>query len=66
MRLFAATALVFQTLAPLAHGQMEDNIRTVQNLRRMTPEEMADVRKKAIAGAGVYTGSTLEYWKKKV
>jgi len=46
-------------------GQMEDNIRTVQNFRRMTPEEMADVRKRAIAGAGVYTGTTLEYWKKK-
>ena len=46
-------------------GQMEDNIRTVQNFKRMTPEEMADVRKRAIAGAGVYTGPTLEYWKKK-
>ncbi len=45
-------------------GQMEDNIRTVQNFKRMTPEEMADVQKRAIAGAGVYTGSTLEYWKK--
>ena len=46
-------------------GQMEDNIRTVQNFRRMTPEEIADVRKRAIMGAGVYTGPTLEYWKKK-
>ena len=46
-------------------GQMEDNIRTVQNFRKMTPEEIADVRKRAIAGSGVYTGPTLEYWKKK-
>lgn len=46
-------------------GQMEDNIRTVQSFRRMTPEEMADVRKRAVAGAGVYAGTTLEYWKKK-
>jgi predicted aldo/keto reductase-like oxidoreductase len=45
-------------------GQMEDNIRTVQNFKKMTPEEIADVRKRAIAGAGVYTGPTLEYWKK--
>jgi len=31
----------------------------------MTPEECAAVRKRAISGAGVYTGPTLEYWKKK-
>jgi predicted aldo/keto reductase-like oxidoreductase len=46
-------------------GQMEDNIRTVRNFRKMTPEEIADVRKRAVAGAGVYTGPTLEYWKRK-
>jgi uncharacterized protein len=46
-------------------GQMEDNIRTVQNFRKMTPEEIADVRKRAIVGAGVYTGPTMEYWKKR-
>lgn len=46
-------------------GQMEDNIRTVQNFKKMTPAEIADVRKRAIAGSGVYTGPTLEYWKKK-
>lgn len=46
-------------------GQMEDNIRAVQNLRKMAPEEIADVRKRAIVGSGVYTGPTLEYWKKK-
>jgi predicted aldo/keto reductase-like oxidoreductase len=45
-------------------GQMEDNIRTVQNLKPMTAEEIAGTRKRAIAGAGVYTGTTLEYWKK--
>ena len=46
-------------------GQMEDNIRAVQNLRKMTPEAIADVRKRAVVGAGVYTGPTMEYWKKK-
>jgi predicted aldo/keto reductase-like oxidoreductase len=47
-------------------GQMEDNIRAVRNLRKMTPEEMADVRKRAVVSAGVHTGPTMEYWKKKV
>lgn len=46
-------------------GQMEDNIRTAQNLKPMTVEEIADTRKRAVTGAGVYTGPTLEYWKKK-
>jgi hypothetical protein len=31
----------------------------------MTPEESAEVRKQAIVGAGVYTGTMLEYWKKR-
>lgn len=47
-------------------GQMEDNIRTVQNFTKMTPDEIADVRRRAIVGAGVFTGPTIEYWKKKV
>jgi uncharacterized protein len=46
-------------------GQMEDNIRTVQNFKKMTPEEIADVQKRSIVGAGVYAGVTMEYWKKK-
>ena len=46
-------------------GQMEDNIRAVRNFRKMTPEECAAVRKRAVSGQGVYTGPTLEYWKKK-
>ena len=46
-------------------GQMEDNIRAVQNLRKMTPEEMADVRKRAVAGMGEHVGSAAEYWKRK-
>ncbi len=45
-------------------GQMEDNIRTAQNFKPMTMEESADVRKRAVVGSGVYTGPTLEYWKK--
>lgn len=44
---------------------MEDNIRTAQNFKAMTTEEIADTRKRAITGSGVYTGPTLEYWKKK-
>jgi predicted aldo/keto reductase-like oxidoreductase len=46
-------------------GQMEDNIRAVQNFRKMTLEESAEVRKRAVGGAGVYSGTTLEYWKKR-
>ncbi|WP_162179997.1 aldo/keto reductase [Bryobacter aggregatus] len=46
-------------------GQMEDNIRTVRNFKKMTQAEIAELRKRAITGAGVYTGTTLEYWKKK-
>ena len=46
-------------------GQMEDNIRTVQNFKKMTPEEIADVQKKSLVGQGVYAGVTMEYWKKK-
>jgi predicted aldo/keto reductase-like oxidoreductase len=45
-------------------GQMMDNIRTVQNLRTMTADEIADVRQRAVVGAGVQTGPALEYWKK--
>jgi predicted aldo/keto reductase-like oxidoreductase len=48
-----------------SQGQMEDNIRTVQGMKRYTPEEIADVRHRAIVGQGVYTGPTMEYWKKK-
>jgi predicted aldo/keto reductase-like oxidoreductase len=46
-------------------GQMEDNIRAVQNLRKMTLEESADIRKRAVVGMGVYSGTAMEYWKKK-
>jgi aryl-alcohol dehydrogenase-like predicted oxidoreductase len=46
-------------------GQMEVNIRTVRDFKEMTPEEMEDVRKRALVGAGVQTGPGLEHWKKK-
>ena len=46
-------------------GRMADNIRAVQNLRKLTPEEIADVQKRAVVGMGVQTGPALEYWKKK-
>ena len=47
-------------------GPMEDNIRAVQNFKRLTAEAVADIRKRAITGSGVYSGTTMEYWKKKV
>lgn len=47
-------------------GQMEDNIRAVRNFNPMTTAEIADVRRRAAVGAGVYTGPTIEYWKKAV
>jgi predicted aldo/keto reductase-like oxidoreductase len=47
-------------------GQMEDNIRAVQNLEKMTAEELADVRKRAVLGQGVYAGPSMEYWKKTI
>jgi uncharacterized protein len=46
-------------------GQMEDNVRAVQGFNKMTAEEIADVRKRAVVGSGVYTGPAMEYWKKK-
>ncbi|QQS48015.1 MAG: aldo/keto reductase [Acidobacteriota bacterium] len=46
-------------------GQMEDNIRAIRNFKKMTHDEIADVQKRSVVGSGVYTGATLEYWKKK-
>jgi uncharacterized protein len=46
-------------------GQMEDNIRTAQSFKPMTADESAAVRNRAVTGSGVFTGPTLEYWKKK-
>ena len=46
-------------------GQMEDNIRTVQNFKPLTREEMVSIQKRAVVGQGVYTGPTMEYWKRK-
>lgn len=47
-----------------SQGQMEDNVRTAQNFKPLTADEMADVRRRAIVGQGVYTGPAMEYWKK--
>lgn len=38
---------------------------SVQDFKKMTPEEMEDVRKRALVGAGVQTGAGLEYWKRR-
>ena len=45
-------------------GQMEDNVRTAQSFKPLAQAELADMRKRAIVGQGVYTGPTMEYWKK--
>jgi len=47
-------------------GQMQDNIRTAQSFKPYTPAELTAIQKKAIVGQGVYTGPTLEYWKRKL
>ena len=45
-------------------GQMADNIRVAQSFKPLTAEALADVRKRAVVGQGVYTGTGMEYWKK--
>ena len=45
-------------------GQMEDNIRVAQSFKPLCEADLADLRKRAIVGQGVYTGPTMEYWKK--
>lgn len=45
-------------------GQMEDNIRTAQAFKPLAVAELADIRKRAVVGQGVYTGPGMEYWKK--
>ncbi|SPE42102.1 Aldo/keto reductase [Candidatus Sulfopaludibacter sp. SbA3] len=45
-------------------GQMEDNVRTAQSFKPLTKAELAEVRRRAIIGQGVYTGTGMEYWKK--
>lgn len=44
---------------------MEDNIRTARSFQPLSEEQIADVHKRAVVGQGVYTGPTMEYWKKK-
>jgi hypothetical protein len=43
---------------------MEDNIRTAQSFKPLSNDQLASLRKRAIVGQGVYTGPTMEYWKK--
>ena len=45
-------------------GQMEDNIRVAQSFKPLSEADLAAVRQRAIVGQGVYTGTTMEYWKK--
>lgn len=47
-------------------GQMQDNIRTAQSFQAFSSDEIAAVQKRAVVGQGVYTGPTLEYWKRKL
>lgn len=45
-------------------GQMEDNIRTAQQFKPLSATDLEALRQRAIVGQGVYTGPTMEYWKK--
>ena len=45
-------------------GQMEDNVRTAQSFKPLAAADLADLRRRAIVGQGVYTGPAMEYWKK--
>jgi uncharacterized protein len=45
-------------------GQMEDNIRTAQGFKALTAADLEAMRPRAIVGQGVYTGPTMEYWKR--
>ena len=46
-------------------GQWDDDLRIAQNFKPYTPDEMAEVRKRAVtAGPGGLKGPALEYWKK--
>lgn len=47
-----------------SQGQMEDNIRTAQEFKPMSAEEVSELRKKATSGKGVLKGNEMEYWKK--
>lgn len=45
-------------------GQLDDDLRIAQSFKPYTPEQMADVRHRAItAGPGGLKGPALEYWK---
>jgi hypothetical protein len=43
---------------------MEDNIRVAQSFKPLGEADLAAVRQRAVIGQGVYTGTTMEYWKK--
>jgi|SRR4051794_7691608 len=47
-------------------GQMADNLRVARSFKPLSKDELADVRKRAVVGQGVYTGTGMEYWKKVV
>lgn len=41
-------------------GQMEDKIRAVQTFKPLSPADLAEVRRRAVAGQGVCSGTTME------
>jgi uncharacterized protein len=45
-------------------GQMEDNIRAAQSFKPLSETDLTAIRQRAIVGQGVYTGVTMEYWKR--
>lgn len=46
-------------------GQMEAKIRAVLDFGKLTPEELAEVRRRAVAGLSGQAGPAMEYWKKR-
>ena len=59
-------AYLYKVYCAICHEATDSEARAPGQavLRQMTPEEIADVQKRAVVGAGVYTGLTMEYWKK--
>jgi uncharacterized protein len=55
------------TLGFCTIGQLEDDVRVAQQFKPLSPEEMAELRKRAQGkGQDIPNGPALEYWKRKL
>jgi hypothetical protein len=45
-------------------GHWEDNARVLEKFRRLSSDEMAQVRERSVSGPAALKGPTLEYWKR--